>query len=224
LHIAFYALEQLGWVNRHGSGKLDMTFTLTPQGQKSAAAAEAHFLPLADFVRTAASPDEGASFERWRGLLVSRAGRGSEVQTKDLAALEAAKGWSQTFSANPQTLEHVNGLLTSTAIISLLYDGKEETQFWRRLQRGDTVSFADLLVASKGWDSSVLRPTLDFLTSIGFLEGSAGRGYQLTTQGQLAAGRAWSYGVPVSYMPTYAIVQDLMSRDPRIPSPVNGIE
>src|SRR5262249_29871986 len=139
---------------------------------------------LGDFIKTAAAPEgEGASYKAWRANLVASEGQGGQVRETYLRALRASMGVDTSALPGPLpygVARQTEGALVSNIMIALQYDGDKDTSFFRLMGRNASVPFDQLLGASGGFDSSVLRPTLDFMVHAGFMQRGDGDSYGLT--------------------------------------------
>ncbi|HXC32640.1 MAG TPA: class I SAM-dependent methyltransferase [Verrucomicrobiae bacterium] len=203
LRVAFRLLASCGWLEEHsGRNGSNVVYALTDKGRFAIGVAAAHcnevisFLPKAIFL-------EDFLF-----------GRSDEAILPSLRALvqKAAAHWG--LAARGETAEaelcrqvgqYLDGLLVGPAMVSLARGGILE-----RLAQGPVQ-----LDALPGNHTS-LGLVFDLLAAQGWIARERDL-ISLTPSGSYAAQIATSYGVTVSYLPTFQVVDTLLFGNPRIP-------
>ena len=211
LNVVMRALSCQGWFEREPAPVVEETrFALTSSGRIAI-----DLLRGADCLAAlCAFVPAGTEL----GRLLAEAGRSDErVRAYEALVQVSEREWDLPQSDDPETaavrwqiVAHLDGNLLGPTAIALKDsrpDGSEGA--------------LDQLTASAGpVDVGLLEGrngTLDaafaLLERKGWVERSANR-VALTDKGRYAAKRGWSYGVPTSYMLTYAAIEDLLFGDP----------
>lgn len=108
-------------------------------------------------------------------------------------------------SIQQQVLKHIEGLIVGPTIVALGMGGMFHKYFME-------VSFRP---EEYHKDAESFRKILDFFAFLGWFDEKEGT-YTFTTKGLFYAKRASAYGVTVSYIPTFAKVDELIFGDPKI--------
>lgn len=223
-----FNLSQLAWFELDGeSDGNQLTITMTAVGRDASRLSEA-YIPVADWIQTAQSDGNGASFANWRKNLVQDPSHPVAHAFLRLLSLAQA-GWPQDSQEVPQDVKHqLDGALVGAILQGLSYDGHTRVDFFRLLQKREHSPLDELVRASGDpnagttWDPKILRATLDFLCHVKFIEpgpASIEPLYGLTVRGAWFAERAHAFGVPVSYFPTYALTSQFLYEHPLLPAP-----
>ncbi len=200
IHGVLRILASLGWLTRDGkSASDDMVFTLTAKGKQAIPLAP-HYAKVADFMPESI---------RVGDYLMGRPGAPSVVSDstlKEMAALSAG-GWGVPASVeSPELIEeyraHLDGYLISNLMMAMYEEG-----IFNRFDVDLTLNIADI----KG-DQERLRAAFDIFQNAGFVSINDDR-VTLTQEGLVAFDRTLSYGVPVSYDPSYKLVEQLLFGD-----------
>ncbi|MCG3176805.1 MAG: hypothetical protein MOGMAGMI_01769 [Candidatus Omnitrophica bacterium] len=199
LHVAFRILAAEGWVRRIGKPGTDtMRFELTPAGQLAlkylpAYRRAAEFLGIARrldrvlFARSGvAEPDD----ERLYIELVELSSRQWDLPPAENAADQIIR---------EEVMGHLDGVLVAPTMIEL---------------RTRDLAGTDLSLADLEGNRSALEAAYHLLEGQGFAA-RTNESITWTPVGQMIAQTAWSYGVPVSYMPLFARTPELLTGDPQ---------
>ena len=213
LNVVMRALSCQGWVAREPSVVSGETrFALTHWGRTAfemlgrmkSLATLSEFVPAAtglrDLLREAPQSDE--SIRTYVSLL--------EASEREWD-LPEVQGESAEV-VRQQILAHLDGNLLGPTVIALkdeLPDGGENVL--DKLVNSDGPVDAGLLEGR----NDGLKAALRLLERKGWIACADNR-VALTEKGEYAARRAWSYGVPTSYMLTYAAIDDLLFGDPEV--------
>ncbi len=213
LNVVLRALSCQGWLDREPSvTPEDSRFALTRSGRiafdmlKGADGLKA----LSEFV---------AAATRMRDLLREASASDETVQTYMSLVEASEREWDLPEAdgedarvVRQQILAHLDGNLLGPTVIALkddLPDGCENVL--DRLVNAEGPVDEALL---EGWNDG-LKSALRLLERKGWVACADSR-VALTEKGEYAANRGWSYGVPTSYMLTYAAFDDLLFGDPEI--------
>ena len=213
LNVVMRALSSQGWLEREPAlNAEDTRFKLTHSGgiavellrDADCLASLKAFIPAAaglrDLLREAARSDEARSTYE---SLVDASEREWDLPDAD---------GEEANIVRQQILAHLDGNLLGPTVIGL----KDRTPDGRdgvldQLDgAGDFVDVALLEGRSGG-----LTAAFKLLERKGWITSSGNR-VALTDKGQYAAKRGWSYGVPTSYMLTYAAIDELLFGDPEV--------
>ncbi len=213
LNVVMRSLSCQGWFEREPSVASEETrFALTRVGRVAfdmlrgadCLAALSEFVPAAtglrDLLRDASQSDE-------------------RIQTYVSLVEESEREWGLPEAvdqdAQPvrrQLLAHLDGNLLGPTVIALkddLPDGRENVL--DKLANSNGPVDVSLLEGRSGGMKAALR----LLERKGWITCVDNR-VALTDKGEYAASRGWSYGVPTSYMLTYAAIDDLLFGDPEV--------
>lgn len=201
LRVALRLLMSCGWLAEEprGSG----SYVLTRRGRIAMTLAPplyaeltSYFLPKALFLEETLFGASDAPVVNLLRELVQRARDGWRIALHDDAV---------TATVRELVRGHLDGMLIGPAMVALARSG-----VLARLAEGsvDTTELPG--------DGAMLGCVLDLLVARSWLTRSA-RTVALTPAGHYAAQIASSYGVTVSYLPTFAVLPTLLFGNPRIP-------
>ncbi len=192
------ALDSMGWLTRQGrSASEDMSFTLTEKGKQALKLVDKYqlvsqFMPesirLGDFLM--GRPNAPRISNRARTL-------------SELAALSQRDWDIPADVTDKELIEEFEGHMDGYLISNLLMAMNEEKIF-RRVD-GDL----KLDIKSLGGDKDRLRAAFDLMAKAGFVT-RFGDEVELTNEGVIAFDRTLANGVPVSYDPSYKLVEQLL--------------
>jgi hypothetical protein len=201
LRVAFRLLASCGWMEeRSGRNGSNVVYTLTPKGKMATAVAASHcaevvsFLPKAIFL-------EDFLFGRSDAILPSLQ---TLVQKAQAHWGLASQGETPEAEVCRQVGQYLDGLLVGPAMVSLARGGVLE-----RLAQGP------LQLDSLPGNHASLGLVFDLLVAQGWIAREQNL-ISFTASGSYAAQIATSYGVTVSYLPTFQVVDTLLFGNPRI--------
>ena len=213
LNVVMRALSSQGWLEREPAlNAEDTRFKLTHSGgiavellrDADCLASLKAFIPAAaglrDLLREAARSDEARSTYE---SLVDASEREWDLPDAD---------GEEANIVRQQILAHLDGNLLGPTVIAL----KDRTPGGRDGvldQLNGAEDFVD--VALLEGRSGGLTAAFKLLERKGWITSSGNR-VALTEKGQYATKRGWSYGVPTSYMLTYAAIDELLFGDPEV--------
>jgi hypothetical protein len=209
LRVALRLLVSCGWLAEEprGSG----TYVLTRRGRIVMTLAPplyaeltSYFLPRALFLEESLSGDADAPVVTLLRELVQRARDGWRIALHDDAV---------TATVRELVRGHLDGMVVGPTMVALARSG-----ILARLAAGP-VDATEL-----PGNAALLGCILDLLAARGWLA-RTGKLVELTRAGHYASQIAASYGVTVSYLPTFAVLPTLLFGNPRIPRvDENGFE
>ena len=213
LNVVMRSLSCQGWFEREPSVSSSETrFSLTPSGRiafemlrnSDSLTTLSEFVPTAtglrDLLREAPQSDE--RIQRYSSLV--------DASEREWDLPDADGDDAQ--HVRQQLLAHLDGNLLGPTVIALkdqLPDGRESVL--DQLVSSEDSMDVSLLEGRNGG----LKAALRLLERKGWLAVADNR-VTLTEKGEYAAKRGWSYGVPTSYMLTYAAIDDLLFGDPEV--------
>jgi SAM-dependent methyltransferase len=202
LRVALRLLGSCGWLEerteRSGS---HFTYSITARGRTAISAASAHcgeltsFLPKAIFLEDFLFGKSDEAILRSLETLVQKAGAHWELAALDDSAEDDAR---------KQVRRYFEGVLIGPAMVALARGG-----IFERLEQGPQQ--LDSLLGNHG----SLGLVFDLLAAQGWIVREGKQTY-LTPRGAYAARIATSYGVTVSYLPLFQVVDTLLFGNPRI--------
>ncbi len=210
LRVALRLLASAGWMNQHISDNGSrVSFSLTEQGRYALKVAPPLYAEVVSFIPKAVFLEDFLYSGSDEPILpslrefVSRAKEhwGLHPEQNELSArvCEQVRG-------------HMEGMLIGPAMVALARDG-----ILSHLERGP-VKLSDM------GNQTSLACIFDLLAMQGWVTREQGA-VSLTSCGRYAAQIATSYGVTVSYLPTFNVVSTLLFGNPRIPRmDDNGVE
>jgi hypothetical protein len=202
LRVAFRLLASCGWIEEQTKGNgSSVSYSLTPRGQIAIRVASAHcgevisFLPKAIFLEDFLFGKSDEAILPSLGALVHKAREhwGLPVQ-----------GGSVEAAVCLQVRQYFDGVLIGPAMVSLARGGILE-----RLVQGP------LELEKLPGNHASLSLVFDLLIAQGWMVREDNR-VRLTPSGTYAAQIATSYGVTVSYLPLFNVVDTLLFGNPRI--------
>ncbi len=201
------ALESLGWLTSKGkSASKKREFTLTPKGMQ-AIQYVGHYTQVADFM---------PEFTKIADYLFNRKNpprlKEGVLNLKKLADL-SKKGWDIPETVDAPLAELIKGQLDGYLVINLSLALWKEGVF--NLFNDEGEINIDNIVREKNikGDHDELKATFDIFVNVGFLSDLGEDKYKMTPEGLVAFDKVLNYGVPVSYRPTYDLVEQLMFGD-----------
>ncbi len=201
------AYASLGWLTFAGeSASEEMVFSLTERGQQALTAAKSY----------AAVADAIPEFDKIVDHLFNRSSvllLPAGAASLRSMALSSQQGWGLPDNMDEEVRHLVRGQLDGYLITNLALALHMEGVF--RLINADLDLDMDAIVRSRkiSGNTDELKAALDILANAGFLrEYGAGR-YHVTSEGVVAFDRVLSYGVPVSYRPSYDLAERFLFGD-----------
>ncbi|MBZ0165715.1 MAG: NUDIX domain-containing protein, partial [Candidatus Omnitrophica bacterium] len=206
LHGVLYTFAKLGWLTRSGRQANDgMSFTLTDKG-KQILGAVAAYSKVADF-------DALSLRLSWYLLDESPTDTPESFSQilQELAPL-AARGWDLPADMDAELAtevrQHLNGFIVGP-LLTVMRD--RELNIIPMLLEKREIELTDIAKNERGL--SRLKAAFDLLANVGFVERDNLR-VRMTKKGEANFRRTLNYGVPVSYYPTYALVEELLFGNP----------
>jgi hypothetical protein len=208
LHVALRLLACFGWLREQSS--VQRSYELTPEGSIALSAAPALYDEVVSFAPKAIFLEDFLYGSSDQPVLPSL----REIVSR------AKSRWGLGGDADPVTAKvydqirnHLDGMVVGPAMVALARGG-----VLTQLERGP-VSI-DSIAANQG----SLACIFDLLATQGWIVREQDR-VQLTACGHYAAQIATSYGVTVSYLPTFNALHTLLFGNPRTPRlDDNGVE
>jgi len=202
LHVALRLLQSAGWMEERIGDSGQRSYALTREGELATSVAPPLYREVVSFIPKALYLEDflfGTSDEPVRPSLrelVSRA------QARwDLGSAED----SLTARVHEQIRGHLDGMLVGPAMVALARGG-----ILGKLEQGPV----DFLSIAANHES--LSCVFDLLATQDWIAHDHNRVW-LTACGKYAAQIATSYGVTVSYLPTFKVVSTFLFGNPRIP-------
>ena len=202
LRVAFRLLASCGWIEeRAGRNGANACYLLTAKGRVAISAASAHcaevisFLPKAIFLEDFLFGKSDDAILPSLELLVQK--------SRDRWGLWA-EGESEDAQVRRQVSQYLDGILVGSAMVSLARGGILE-----RLAQGP------LEPGGLPGNRASLGLVFDLLIAQGWMSREQDRVF-LTPQGLYAAQIATSYGVTISYLPRFNVIDTLLFGNPRI--------
>ena len=203
LKVALRLLVCAGWLEqRHESGSSGPVYALTPEGVVAAGIAPPLYAEAASFISKAVFLEDFV-FDRSDAPIL--------LSLRELVDRSHAR-WGLTAPRDPLAFkvwdlvrQHLDGMLIGPAMVALARGG-----VLTQLEHGP-ISIGSLAV-----NQDTVSCLLDLLATQGWIAREQDR-VQLTPCGRYAAQIATSYGVTVSYLPTFNVVSTLLFGNPRIP-------
>jgi hypothetical protein len=201
LRVALRLMMSCGWLAEEPRGSA--SYVLTRRGRIAMTLAPplyaeltSYFLPKALFLEESLFADSDAPVVNLLRELVQRARDGWRIALHDDAV---------TATVRELVRGHLDGMLIGPAMVALARSG-----VLARLATGP------LDPTELSGDGAVLGCLFDLLAARGWLA-RTGKSVELTAAGHYATQIAASYGVTVSYLPTFAVLPTLLFGNPRIP-------
>jgi hypothetical protein len=208
LHVALRLLTCFGWLREHNSGH--RSYELTPAGAIAASAAPPLYEEVVSFAPKAIFLEDFLYGSSDEPVLPS---------LRELVS-RARSRWGLAGHADPSTAKvyeqirnHLDGVLVGPAMVALARGG-----VLTQLEKGP------VNIAAIAANQGSLECIFDLLATQGWMVREQDRA-QLTACGHYAAQIATSYGVTVSYLPTFNALHTLLFGNPRTPRlDDNGVE
>jgi hypothetical protein len=203
LKVALRLLMCAGWLEqRHVSASPGPAYALTPAGVAAAGIAPPLYSEVVSFIPKALFLEDFLYGSGDAPILSS---------LRELVA-RSQSCWALTTSGDPATVnvcdvirKHLDGMLVGPAMVALARGG-----VLSQLEQGPTS------IGSLAANQDTVSCLLDLLAAQGWITRGQDR-VQLTSCGQYAARIATSYGVTVSYLPTFNVVSTLLFGNPLVP-------
>lgn len=202
LNVALHTLCSQGWLSQNISEDgAKITSSVTPAGEIAFAHMDAYreaveFIPhtvrMNDYLMNGFEPKAFAKLK----MLLQHFEKNCGLELSD-------DGETQKIQA--QILKHIEGLIAGPFVVALGMNGLFSEYF----------SVAPFEVEEFTEHHEEVKAIVDFFRHIGWFTENKGI-YRFTPQGLFFARRATAYGVTVSYLPTFAKVNELIFGDPAV--------
>jgi hypothetical protein len=205
LRVALRLLASLGWAEQRAQseGGRNVSFALTREGAVAAEVAPRMYAEVVPFIKKALVLED----------CLFRRTDDSVLEALRTLAFRSMEGWAGDKQSDPIAAEvcrkvrrHLDGILLGPAMVALSRGG-----VFAELKRGPVHESAFHA------NPAALACVLNLLITQGWLSRDEQDCVSLTPAGWYAAQIATSYGVTVSYLPTFAIVETLLFGDPNVP-------
>jgi hypothetical protein len=207
LRVALRLLLSAGWMREQISDQGSRrSYALTPEGELATSVAPPLYSEVVSFIPKALFLEDflfGSSDEPVRSALrelVTRAQARWDLDLQEGSQQDPVKA-----KVYEQIRNHLDGMIVGPALVALARGG-----ILGQLERG-AVDFSSITA-----NPSSLSSIFDLLATQGWIAHENKRVW-LTACGQCAAQIATSYGVTVSYLPTFKVLSALLFGNPRIP-------
>ncbi len=202
LNVALRVLCSQGWLTQQveENGRR-IRFAITPAGRRAFPLVPAYqksvdFIPYAVRMQSyIVNGFEPAAFAGLKGLFRAY---------EDNFGLQLSDD-ADTRAVQEQILRHIEGMIVGPIVVALGIDGLFHEYF----------SVAPFEVEEFTGHHKEVRAIVDFFTALGWFS-RKGTTYSFTPSGMFFARRATSYGVTVSYLPTFQQVPELLFGDPTV--------
>jgi SAM-dependent methyltransferase len=196
LHVALRLLESEGWLQRSETG-----YALTAEGAAAIRIAPPFYREVVSFIPMAIFLED---------FLFGKS-QGGFLPMLQVLVEKAHAGWDPALPAEIRL--HLDGMLIGPAMVALARKG-----IFDKLQAGPVE-----LEQLEG-NHTCLSTLFDLLATTGWITREQNL-IGLTEAGKYAASIAHAYGVTVSYLPMFSVVNTLLFGNPRIPrADENGVE